>query len=174
MSDTAGDDVPHVYLDHLTDQLDGERARQVTLTARAETIVKTVLALLTVVIAVLAFVFGGAVEFRPHAVTVAVVVVAILVGIGTLVAGTFALTLPPADAGTRLDTLNGMASEYWWLTHDPGDALFTVARRKFESIAVLRTANRQRTTLCRTALYGQLATMAVLSAAVIVEIIARA
>lgn len=139
-----------------------------TMTARGEVIARTVLSILTVLVAAAALALGASIGIRPHTVTWIVAGVAALLGIGALAAASLAQSAPSQILSTSNTMLVRMIGDKWIDQDD--DPQRVVAKRHVEAIIALRKANERRACQAKSALQFQLGFVVVLIAAVATEV----
>ncbi|MFF0707420.1 MULTISPECIES: hypothetical protein [Gordonia] len=163
-------DGPEVFSLHLEQQLQREYDRKAMLTARGEIIARTVLSILTVLVAGVALGLGASIGIRPHAATWIVLGVAALVGISALVAASLAQSASSRILSSSDDMLREMVGERWNDTAEK-DPQLVIAKRHAEAIIKLREANEKRARQAKAALALQLIFIIGLVAAVAIEVV---
>lgn len=159
-----------IYSSHLADLLNREYDRMATLIARGEVIVRTVLSILTVLVAITALAIGASVGIKPHTATWVILGVASLIGLVALFLGSLAQSAPSTVQATGVTTIDQMIGPRWSAT--PGDdPLLVVAKRLAEAIKSLRAANETRARRATWALRAQFVFIACVLAAVATEVV---
>jgi hypothetical protein len=163
-------DAPKVYSSHLADLLKREYERMATLVARGEVIVRTVLSILTVLVAITALAMGASVGIKPHVATWIIMGAAALLGLGALLLGSLAQSAPSDILSTDETTLGHMVGSRW--SAAPGDdPLRIVAIRTAEAIKSLRAANEVRARRAKKGLIVQFMFIACVLIAVATEVV---
>ncbi|MGW0036179.1 hypothetical protein [Gordonia sp. NPDC003376] len=139
------------------------------MTARGEVIARTVLSILTVLVAAAALALGASIGIRPHTATWIIAGVAALLGIGALAAASLAQSAPSQILSTSNTMLVRMIGDKWIDQDD--DPQRVVAKRHVEAIIALRKANERRACQAKRALQFQLGFVVVLIAAVATEVV---
>ncbi len=168
-SDQTGN-AAQVYSRHLEDLLNREYDRMATLIGRGEVIVRTVLSILTVLVAITALIIGASVGIRPHSATWIVLGFASFIGLVALFIASLVQSAPSQILSTDETTIEHMLG-HRWIAPSGDDPRRIVAMRVAEAIKSLRKANETRANRATKALYTQFAFIVFVLGAVGMEVI---
>lgn len=160
-----------VFGAHIRDVLDREYDRSARSIARAETIVKTQLSLITVIIAVAAFLYRDNLTLSLRPATISILLVGLTSGVASFALAAYGQSKATTSSATSIETLTEMLAPERWL-NEP-DPLFIVANRHKETIADLRKTNGERARVNDGALIAQGIFIALAVIAVGVEVTLR-
>lgn len=170
--ETRAPDHGEVYVAHLRDVLDGEHRRLASILSRAESLTRTNLTTLTILIAATALLVRSGSLDGVHAITWGLLVTALALDIASVVASVGMQIKATIQSATSAETVTDMASAAWF-EHDAATARFTVANRLRESITSLRGVTKDKSSRLDRALWLSLAFVVALVGAVAAELALR-
>src|SRR5690625_4114505 len=166
-------DAPQVYFDHINERLSTEYRWKDGLIARAETIVKTTLAVLTVSVSFAAFALGADLGLDVNLLTTGFACLALVAAVTAVILGAFAQSRSWHVAVTSNDTIAEFTTERYWRNHKV-DSLYAVACLNARELFAIRKSNQERVKLCNLALWSQVLAVFLAGAAVLAEVGGRA
>jgi hypothetical protein len=169
--DGSVDDPRSAFAEHIRDVLDREYDRTTRGIARAETIVKTQLSIITVIIAASGFILRGNAHVTVHCATVVIFIGALLAGIASLALAAYGQAKATRSSATSLKTIDDMVSPEHW-TREP-DPKYIVANRDRDTIRALRKTNHERAEIIDRALVLQVTFIALAVIGAVVEFAVR-
>lgn len=162
-------DAPQVYFDHINDQLSTEYRWKDCLIARAETTVKTTLAVLTVSVSFAAFALGAGLGLDVNLLTTGFACLGLVAAVTAVILGAFAQSGRWHVAVTSNDTIAEFMTERYWRNHQV-DSLYAVARLNARELFAIRKSNEDRVKLCDRALWSQVLAVLFAGLAVLAEV----
>jgi hypothetical protein len=170
LSTAAGDGVeaPSIFAAHIRYVLDREFERADRSTRRAETLFKSQVAILTVAVGLIAFVYRDGHSIALDVNTVQLFAGAAAMAVIAMLAAAFGQSIAVKSSLTDDPTLNEMLSSERWPS-DP-NALYVTACRDRDSVGELRQSNTKRARVTDVALWFQVGSVVLAVAAVVHEV----